>query len=99
MFLCRTAGNIGPPHGTMPGGVSATIEYAVEVLHVRHIIVCGHSDCGALKAVLDKPDLSRLPLTAKWLGYIEPAWKHLRLPCCRRPSAQLGTSAADPPAP
>jgi hypothetical protein len=49
--------------------------------------------------VIDKPDLSRLPLTAKWLGYIEPAWKHLRLPCCRRPSAQLGTSAADSPAP
>jgi carbonic anhydrase len=86
MFLCRTAGNIVPPHGAMPGGVSATIEYAVAVLHVRHIIVCGHSDCGALKAVLDKPDLSRLPLTAKWLGYIEPAWKHL----------EPGLSTSDP---
>jgi carbonic anhydrase len=84
MFLCRTAGNIIPPHGAMPGGVSATIEYAVEVLHVHHIIVCGHSDCGAIKAVLPDPsnpgaprDLSRLPLTAKWLGYVEPAWKFL----------------------
>ena len=85
MFLCRTAGNIVPPHGQVAGGVSSTIEYAVEVLHVHHIIVCGHSDCGAIKAVLplDNNDpaarrgLARLPLTAKWLGYVEPAWKYL----------------------
>ena len=77
IFVCRTAGNIVPPHGQMAGGVSATIEYAVEVLKVRHIIVCGHSDCGAIKAITDRRDLSRLPLTAKWLGFIEPAWKFL----------------------
>jgi carbonic anhydrase len=77
MFLCRTAGNIVPPYGQMAGGVSATIEYAVEVLEVGHIIVCGHSDCGAIKAMFDRRDLSRLPLTAKWLGFIEPAWKYL----------------------
>lgn len=85
MFLCRAVGNIVPPHGSMPGGISSTIEYAVEVLHVRHIIVCGHSDCGAIKAVLppdpadarDHRKLPQLPLTAKWLGYIEPAWKYL----------------------
>jgi carbonic anhydrase len=77
MFLCRTAGNIVPPHGQLAGGVSATIEYAVEVLEVAHIIICGHSDCGAIKAMFDKRDLSRLPLTAKWLGFIEPAWRHL----------------------
>jgi len=85
MFLCRAVGNIVPPQGAMPGGISSTIEYAVEVLHVRHIIVCGHSDCGAIKAVLpadptdtrDHRKLPRLPLTAQWLGYIEPAWKFL----------------------
>ena len=77
LFLCRTVGNIVPPHGQLPGGVSSTVEYAVEVLHVHHIIVCGHSDCGAMKAVMDQPDLSRLPLTAKWLGFAEAAWGHL----------------------
>lgn len=81
MFLCRTAGNVVPPHGYMPGGVSATVEYAVEVLHVRHIVVCGHSDCGAIKAMFDQRDLTRLPLTAKWLGLMEPAWKHLDPSC------------------
>lgn len=81
LFLCRTAGNVVPPHGYMPGGVSATVEYAVEVLHVKHIVVCGHSDCGAVKAMFEQPDLSRLPLTAKWLGLMEPAWKHLDTVC------------------
>jgi carbonic anhydrase len=81
MFLCRTAGNVVPPHGYMPGGVSATVEYAVEVLHVGHIVVCGHSDCGAIKAMFDQRDLTRLPLTAKWLGLMEPAWKHLDPSC------------------
>src|ERR1700735_3019225 len=77
MFICRAIGNIVPPHGAMPGGISATIEYAVGVLHVQHIIVSGHSDCGAIRAVLPSTvnpgapsDLARLPLTAKWLGYI-----------------------------
>ena len=77
LFVCRSVGNIVPPHGQMAGGVSATVEYAVEMLEVRHIIVCGHSDCGALKAMFDRRDLSRLPLTAKWLSFIEPAWRHL----------------------
>jgi carbonic anhydrase len=77
IFVCRTAGNIVPPHGQMAGGVSATVEYAVEVLDVRHIILCGHSDCGAIKAMFDRRDLGRLPLTSKWLGFIEPAWKYL----------------------
>ncbi|HEX4308442.1 MAG TPA: carbonic anhydrase [Acidobacteriaceae bacterium] len=84
LFISRVIGNIIPPFGQMAGGISATIEYAVEVLHVRHIIVCGHSDCGAIKAALaassapaGRPDVARLPLTAKWLGYIESAWKYV----------------------
>lgn len=77
LFLCRNAGNVVPPHGEMAGGVSATVEYAVEVLGVKHIILCGHSDCGAVKAALDRRDLGRLPLTAKWLNYVEGAWKFL----------------------
>jgi carbonic anhydrase len=81
MFLCRTVGNVVPPHAYMPGGVSATVEYAVEVLNVGHIIVCGHSDCGAVKAMFDQRDLTRLPLTAKWLGLLEPAWKYLDPAC------------------
>lgn len=42
LFVCRNAGNIVPPYATQLGGVSATVEYAVEALGVRDIIICGH---------------------------------------------------------
>lgn len=77
LFICRIVGNVVPPAGELPGGVSSTIEYAVEVLKVRHVIICGHSDCGAAKAAIHPESLQRLPLTKKWLRYIEGAWKYL----------------------
>jgi carbonic anhydrase len=73
LFVCRNAGNIIPPHGEMTGGVSATIEYAVDVLEVRAIIVCGHSDCGAMKALLNPEKMSHLPSVAAWLRQAESA--------------------------
>lgn len=73
MFICRNAGNIAPSYGDSSGGVSATIEYAVLVLNVRHIIVCGHSDCGAMKAVLHPEAVSGMPNVEKWLRHAERA--------------------------
>ena len=55
LFVTRNVGNVVPPYGPMNGGVSTAIEYAVMALGVHHIIVCGHSDCGAMRAVLN-PD-------------------------------------------
>lgn len=69
LFICRNAGNIVPAHGEHAGGVSATIEYAVQVLGVKHIIVCGHSDCGAMKAVLHPESVAALPAVAHWVAY------------------------------
>ena len=88
LFICRNVGNVVPPVGQTPGGVSATVEYAVKVLQVQHVIICGHSDCGAVKAVLDKKDMSKLPLTNTWLKYVEAAWKY------RNPSDPMGDHAA-----
>jgi carbonic anhydrase len=62
-----------PPYGEVHGGVSATIEYAVAVLGVRHVIVAGHSDCGAMKGVLDPDSLRELPTVKSWLGHGEVA--------------------------
>jgi carbonic anhydrase len=76
LFICRNAGNVVPPFGETAGGVSATVEYAIEVLKVQHVIICGHSDCGAVKAVLDKKDLTRLPITERWLKYVEASWQY-----------------------
>ena len=64
LFVCRNAGNIVPPHDSQLGGVTATVEYAVMVLGVRDIIVCGHSDCGAMKALATDADLTGMPNVA-----------------------------------
>ena len=52
LFIMRNAGNIVPPYGPASSGEAATIEYAVGVLGVEDIIVCGHSHCGAMNALL-----------------------------------------------
>jgi carbonic anhydrase len=57
-------------------GCTATIEYAVEVLKVKHAILCGHSDCGAMKAALDKKGLQDLPKAERWLHHVEAAFAH-----------------------
>jgi carbonic anhydrase len=75
LFICRNVGNVVPPSGEIPGGVSSTVEYAVEVLGVRHVIICGHSDCGAVKAAIKRATLKGLPTTQQWLGYIEQGWR------------------------
>jgi carbonic anhydrase len=73
LFVLRNAGNLVPPHDALDGGESATIEYAVAVLGVRDVVVCGHSDCGAMKAVLDPSGLDGLPKVASWLAHAKPA--------------------------
>ncbi|WP_091148715.1 carbonic anhydrase [Novosphingobium sp. CF614] len=69
LFVCRNAGNIVPPYSTMNGGVTSTVEYAVIALGVRDIIVCGHSDCGAMKALSDPAGLEAMPNVAAWLRH------------------------------
>ncbi|MBI5083976.1 MAG: carbonic anhydrase [Acidobacteria bacterium] len=73
LFVCRNAGNIIPPFGPHSGGVSATVEYAVSVLGVQNVIVCGHSDCGAMKGLLDPERTASLPAVSAWLQNAERA--------------------------
>ncbi|TBU86859.1 carbonic anhydrase [Phytopseudomonas dryadis] len=73
LFVTRNVGNVVPPYGQMNGGVSTAIEYAVMGLGVQHIIICGHSDCGAMKAVLDPETLERMPTVKAWLRHAEVA--------------------------
>jgi carbonic anhydrase len=75
LFICRNIGNIVPAFGEMLGGVSAVVEYAVVALHVRDIIVCGHSDCGAMKALADmeSPLLQSMPIVRTWLRNAQAA--------------------------
>lgn len=69
LFVCRNAGNIVPPFATQNGGVSSTVEYAVMALGVRDIIVCGHSGCGAMKALSNPEGLDKMPNVAAWLRH------------------------------
>jgi len=73
LFVCRNAGNIVPPYSETIGGVSATVEYGVMVLGVRDIIVCGHSDCGAMKGLMSDAPLSTMPSVMAWLEHSRAA--------------------------
>lgn len=75
LFLCRNIGNVVPAYGEMLGGVSAVVEYACTALEVSDVVICGHSDCGAMKALLDpaNPALLKMPTVASWLRNAEAA--------------------------
>ena len=73
LFELRTAGNIVPPYASEhPTSEAATIEYAVEVLGVRDIVVCGHSHCGAVGALVRDDDLDAVPAVRDWLNHATP---------------------------
>jgi carbonic anhydrase len=69
LFICRVIGNIVPPYPDAIGGVSATIEYAVGVLRVPEVIVCGHTDCGVMRGALNPDALKAYPNVTAWLRY------------------------------
>lgn len=74
LFVVRNVGNVVPPHepGTGHHGVSAAIDYAVDILGVRDIVVCGHSHCGAIRALYEPPpELSEN--LSRWLELAAPA--------------------------
>ena len=69
LFELRTAGNIVPAYSSdHPSAETATIEFAVRVLGVSDIVVCGHSHCGAVTALVSGADLSGIPAVQGWLA-------------------------------
>lgn len=72
LFVIRNAGNMIPPYGATNGGEGAAVEYAVHALGIEQIIVCGHSNCGAMKGLLKLESLSdQMPLVHDWLKQAE----------------------------
>lgn len=78
LFICRNAGNIIPPHSNETGGMTASVEYAVAVLGVDDIVICGHTDCGAVKGALNVDQLKGLPHVKEWLGHCRSAMEIVR---------------------
>ena len=69
LFIVRNVGNIVPSVGRgVLGGVSAAIQYAIEVLEIGHVIVCGHTQCGAIDAILHPERVQHLPFVKRWLA-------------------------------
>jgi carbonic anhydrase len=67
VFVSRNIGNMVPAFGDMLGGVSAVIEFAVSSLKVRHIVICGHTQCGAMRALLEPESVAEMPTVKAWL--------------------------------
>lgn len=67
LFVIRNAGNIVPLPETGELAIEATIQYAVEVLKVENIVVCGHSHCGAVNGLLNLDSLDELPAVKAWV--------------------------------
>lgn len=86
LFICRVIGNVVPRYPQSIGGVSATIEYAVGVLGVPDVIVCGHTDCGVMKGVLNPDTLKPLRNVSAWLRHARPA---------RRATAKLRSKVSE----
>lgn len=73
IFHIRNIANIVPPAGQSVKYASTTsaIEYAVEVLNIKNIIVCGHSNCGGCAASIHPPsNIDKLPYTSIWISQI-----------------------------
>jgi carbonic anhydrase len=73
LFIIRNAGNIVPPHTRQAGGVTASIEYGVAVLNVEHVVICGHTHCGAMGGALDPASIADLPHVCDWLNHSRAA--------------------------
>ena len=73
IFVTRNIGNLVPAYGQMLGGVSSVIEYAVQALGVAQIVICGHTDCGAMKGLLHREKLVNMPTVNAWLQNAEAA--------------------------
>jgi carbonic anhydrase len=89
VFVTRNIGNMVPAYGEMLGSTTAVIEFAVNSLGVQHIVVCGHSDCGAMKALLDEKSVEKLPTVKNWLKNAHAALTVAQIVHERDPSREL----------
>lgn len=73
LFIIRNVSNVLPPYIQAEIGTISALEYAIHQLHVEHLIILGHTDCGGVQA-LDAPlDMGHYPALTRWLEFIRPA--------------------------
>ena len=71
LFLLRNVGNVVPAYTAVLGAEAAAIEFAVRELQVKDIIICGHTYCGAMQALLNDQPKPTLPALNAWLDHAE----------------------------
>ena len=86
IFIERNPGNMVPPYVEFVGGVTAGVEYAMLVLKVPLIIICGHTDCGVMKALLEPGSVRGMPGVQTWMTHGTAARDRMarELPFARR---------------
>lgn len=77
LFVERNPGNLAPIYSGEAVGVSASVEYAVAALKTPDVIICGHSNCGAVKGILHPEAVADMPAVARWLRYGDAARQRL----------------------
>ncbi len=93
VFVTRNIGNMVPAYGEMLGGVSAVIEFAVSSLRVQHVVICGHSECGAMKALLEPETVATMPTVKSWLANAHAALPVAETLHARALDPEIGHSA------
>jgi len=88
IFVERNPGNLVPVHSHERVGVAASVEYAVDVLGVSTIVICGHSDCGAVKSFLQPSLFRKHPAVGRWIEYGLPAVRRVAGDLGRAPGVQ-----------
>lgn len=83
LFIMRNIGNIVPPHKNEPldnSSFSAALEFSIKTLKVSNIIVCGHSECGAMEAMFkNKANVDKMVEVSNWINLADKAIKNLQL--------------------
>jgi carbonic anhydrase len=77
LFVVRVIANIVPPYGTGQNAVGAAVEYAVRHLNIQHLIMCGHVDCGGIRALDTGVDMAAEPALSNWVEFARPAQTHV----------------------
>lgn len=91
LFVVRNVGNLVPSWEELGAGkgdvsVGAALEFSVKELKVKDIVVCGHSECGAIKALIENPQNPDMPYLSSWLKNGLPAMKDQKLPLRETPA-------------
>jgi carbonic anhydrase len=89
LYVVRTPANIIPIYSVSESAIGASIEHAVRHLGVTHLVVCGHTECGGIKALDKRLDLLKEPAMARWLEHARPVLQQVE-----SRAATHGTSAS-----